>query len=141
MASPLSPHNATTQLTTFKSYVALIADATPGSKFTTLVHGLYFINPFTSSGPVHPYQMDESVRGVWLTFYFYPFLNRNSCKQTVSTLIRCRILRHLIWVYTVCLGPVYGTVLLGFYFINQCGVLISYLFGKRQKQNNFDETF
>ncbi|WAQ94361.1 hypothetical protein MAR_006832 [Mya arenaria] len=29
--SPLSPHNATTQLTTFKSYVALIADPTPGS--------------------------------------------------------------------------------------------------------------
>lgn len=38
MASPLSPHNATTQLTTFKSYVALIADPTPGSMFalTTL---------------------------------------------------------------------------------------------------------
>jgi len=31
--SPLSPHNATTQLTTFKSYVALIADPTPGSEF------------------------------------------------------------------------------------------------------------
>ncbi|KAL3832377.1 hypothetical protein ACJMK2_024027 [Sinanodonta woodiana] len=30
IASPLSPHNATTQLTTFKSYVALIADPTPG---------------------------------------------------------------------------------------------------------------
>ena len=31
LASPLSPHDVTAQLTTFKSYVALIADPTPGS--------------------------------------------------------------------------------------------------------------
>uniref|UniRef100_K1PMD0 Uncharacterized protein n=1 Tax=Magallana gigas TaxID=29159 RepID=K1PMD0_MAGGI len=30
MASPLSPHDVTGQLTTFRSYVALIADPTPG---------------------------------------------------------------------------------------------------------------
>lgn len=34
MASPLSPLDASAQLTTFKSYVALIADPTPGSKYT-----------------------------------------------------------------------------------------------------------
>ena len=33
LASPLSPHDVTGQLTTFRSYVALIADPTPGSKY------------------------------------------------------------------------------------------------------------
>lgn len=32
LGSPLSPQDAAAQLTTFKSYVALIADTTPGSK-------------------------------------------------------------------------------------------------------------
>ena len=42
-------------------------------------------------------------------FQFYSILNRNSCKQTVKTLIRPRVLRRLIWVCTVCLGPKNGT--------------------------------
>ena len=33
--------------------------------------------------------------------------HRNSYKQTVQTLIRCHILRDLIWVYTVRLDPIY----------------------------------
>ena len=35
--------------------------------------------------------------------------------QTVKTLIRRRILRHLIWVYTVCLYPFYGTLCLNWF--------------------------
>ena len=42
-------------------------------------------------------------------FHFYSILNRSSCKQTVKTLIRRRVLRRLIWVCTVCLGPKNGT--------------------------------
>ena len=38
-------------------------------------------------------------------FHFYSISNRNSCKQTVKTLIRRRDLRRLIWVCTVCLCP------------------------------------
>ena len=36
-------------------------------------------------------------------------VRRVSCflMQTVQTLIRCRILWHLIWVYTVLKGPIY----------------------------------
>ena len=30
-------------------------------------------------------------------FYFYSNFKRNFCKQTVENLIRCRVLRHLIW--------------------------------------------
>ena len=40
--------------------------------------------------------------------------------QTVYTLIRRLILRHLIWVYTVCQCPFYGT--LGLNGINKYGV-------------------
>ena len=31
--------------------------------------------------------------------------DRTFCKQTVETLIRCRILQRLIWVWTICLRP------------------------------------
>ena len=43
-------------------------------------------------------------------FHFYSISNRNSCKQTMQTLVRRRILRRLIWVCTVCLGPKNGTL-------------------------------
>ena len=39
--------------------------------------------------------------------FFYNFLN---LIQTVWTLIRRRVLRRLIWVYTVCQCPFYGTL-------------------------------
>ena len=47
MASPIGPQDAAAQLTAFKSYVQLIADATPGSKsYFILVHVLllYFLS-------------------------------------------------------------------------------------------------
>ena len=43
-------------------------------------------------------------------FHFYFISNRNSCEQTVQTLTRRRVLRRLIWIYTVCLGPKKGTL-------------------------------
>ena len=39
-------------------------------------------------------------------FYFYSIFNRTFCKQTVENLIRCRVLRRLVWVSTVCLCPI-----------------------------------
>ena len=65
------------------------------------------------SGPIHPYQMDESIsnfRGFWCTFSFYSISNRYSCQQTVKTLIRRRVLWRLICVCTVCLCPLKGTL-------------------------------
>ena len=38
-------------------------------------------------------------------FHLYSILNRYSCKQTVKTLITCRVLRRLIWICTVWLCP------------------------------------
>ena len=38
-------------------------------------------------------------------FHFYSNFNRTFCKQIVVTLIRCRVLRRLIWVCTVCQCP------------------------------------
>ena len=52
-------------------------------------------------------------------FHFYSISERNSCKQTVKTLIRCCVLRHLIWVCTVCLGPKNG--MLGLYGLTMSG--------------------
>ena len=74
------------------------------------------INPNMPSELVHPYQLDEfisSLRGVWCTFFrfiffFFFFCSKNSCQQTVETQIRRRVLRRLIWVCTVCLGPMYA---------------------------------
>ena len=48
-----------------------------------------------------------------ILFHFYSISNRYSClKQTVKTLIRWRILLHLIWVCTVYLCPKNGTLIL-----------------------------
>ena len=67
-------------------------------------------------GPSILYQLEGSIsifRGVWCTFFIT--FDRNSCKQTVETLIICRVLRRLIWVCTVCLCPKNGT--LGYYWL------------------------
>ena len=45
------------------------------------------------------------VSGVFFNFYY--FSTRNSCKQTVKTLIRRLILQHLTWDYTVCQCPLW----------------------------------
>ena len=72
-----------------------------------------FINPHLPNELTHPYQLDESIfhlRSVWCTFFhFYHIFDRNSCEQTVQTLIRRRVLWHLIWVCIVCLCPKKGT--------------------------------
>ena len=49
-------------------------------------------------------------------FQFYSNFHRIFCNQTVETLIRPRILWHLIWVCTVCLCPIKRT--LGLYWLN-----------------------
>ena len=46
------------------------------------------------------------ILGVFGAFFqFYSITNRNSCKHTVQTLIRRRVLRRLIWVCTDWLCP------------------------------------
>ena len=51
-----------------------------------------------------------SVKGVsGVLFHFYFIFERNSFnKQKVQALIRRRVLRRLIWVYTVCQCPIMG---------------------------------
>ena len=49
-------------------------------------------------------------------FRFCPNSERTFCKQTVETLIRRRVLRRLVWIYTVCLCPTKRT--LGLYGLN-----------------------
>ena len=71
------------------------------------------INPHLPNGLFHPYQLDESIsnfRVSGLLFHLCLIFNRNSCKQTVKTLIRRRVLRRLIWVCTVCLCPKNGAL-------------------------------
>ena len=49
----------------------------------------------------------------WLltgSFHFYLNVDRTSCKQTVETLIRRRIVRRLVWVSTVCICPTKRTL-------------------------------
>ena len=43
-------------------------------------------------------------------FHFYSNCNRTSCKQTVDTLIRRRVLRRLTLVSTACLRPTKRTL-------------------------------
>ena len=43
---------------------------------------------------------------VQLHFPFFPYFNRTFCKPTVKILSRHLIIRHLIWVYTVCPCPI-----------------------------------
>ena len=63
-----------------------------------------------TNGLFHPHQMDVSIskfRGVWHFFYFNFIFFRISCKQCRPLIRRC-VLRRLIWVCTVCLGPKKG---------------------------------
>ena len=65
-------------------------------------------NPFKPNVISHYHKLDQSIsvlRVVRLYFSFLSNSNRIFCKQTVETLIRCRVLRRLIWVSTVCLCP------------------------------------
>ena len=63
------------------------------------------LNPLMLNVFSHPYQMDESITILGLLggiFHFYSNFKRNFCLQIVENLIRCRILRHLIWFCTDC---------------------------------------
>ena len=58
-------------------------------------------------------------------FHFYSILHRNYCTQTVQTLIRCHIWRHLNWICTVCITHQNGCLVLkglqpNFWFIQLC---------------------
>ena len=70
-------------------------------------------NPNKPNGLSYPYTLGESIcqsRGVRCIFFqFCSICMWNSCKQTVKTLIRCRLMRRLIKVWTVCLCPTKGT--------------------------------
>ena len=77
-----------------------------------LFYVLEHFNPFKPDVLIYPYQWKEPIsnfRGVGWYFSFSPTLYRTSCKQTVKTMIRRPILRHLIWVCTVCLCPIKRT--------------------------------
>ena len=68
-----------------------------------------YFNQHLPSGPVHPYQLDESISNILgvsgILFHFYYILNRNSCKRTVKTLlIRRRILRSALFAYVPKMG-------------------------------------
>ena len=70
-------------------------------------------NPFMPNGISHRYQLEQSIsvlRGVTWYFSFFIQVNRKLCKQTVETLIRRRILWHLVWVCTICLYPTKRTL-------------------------------
>ena len=59
---------------------------------------VFRINPHLPNEPIHPYQLDESIPnlGVSGAFFYFDFIfDRISCKQTVQTLIRRRILSKL----------------------------------------------
>ena len=65
------------------------------------------LHPLMPNGFSHYYQLYEAIsnlRVVWesVQSQFYSNFNSIFCKQTVHNLIRRRVLRHLIWSYTVC---------------------------------------
>ena len=52
-------------------------------------------NPYMTNGLFRPYHLDASISNLGVSgvlIHFYYILNRNSCKQTVKTQIRCRVL-------------------------------------------------
>ena len=68
------------------------------------------INPFRQSVIFNPYQLDESIhkfRGGGLILCIILTKTDVSFKQTVKTLMRHRIMQHLIWVCTVYLYPIH----------------------------------
>ena len=74
------------------------------------------LNPFKPNRVSHCYQLEQSIFvsiDVGWYFSFYSNFNRTFCKQTVETMIRRRILWHLVWNCIVCLRPTKRT--LGFY--------------------------
>ena len=62
-----------------------------------LSHTIYWKRPISILG-TSGYEILHIPREKWLNYL-----------QTVETLIRCRVLRRLIWVCTVCQLPFYGS--------------------------------
>ena len=81
----------------------------------TVISLLWILSKFNSFMPNRLFylnSLDRSIsciRSVWLVFYHYPVLEKLlNLMQAMYTLIRRCILRHLIWVYTVCQCFIYG---------------------------------
>ena len=85
------------------------------------------INQFMPNRLFYLNFLDRSIsyiRDFWSVFIITMFLKELlNLMQEVYTLIRRRVLRHLIWVYTVCQCPIYGTLGLN-------GLIIKSLFTK-----------
>ena len=77
------------------------------STFTLLTH-ICLVDPSILINWTSPFSI-LGVADVLLSIFII-FFYRNSYKQTVKTLIRYHILRHLIWVCTVCLCPKNGAL-------------------------------
>ena len=78
------------------------------------------------NGFSHLYQLDEFIsnfRVIRWYFRLYSNCKRILCKQTLETLIRCRILRRLILVCIVCICPIKRT--LGLYGLNKMLVIMA----------------
>ena len=72
------------------------------------------------------YQLDEFFPILGLSsgiFQFYSNCNKRLCKQTLETLIRCRVLGHLIWACTVCICPIKR--MLGLYGLNKILIIMA----------------
>ena len=72
------------------------------------------------NGISHYYPLDQSISVLrvirWNFFNFYSNFNRTFCEQIVEALIRCCVLRRLIWFCSVCLCPT--KKMLGLYGLN-----------------------
>ena len=64
-------------------------------------------NPLMLNGFSHLYRLDEFISNFKVDGWsFYSNCSRTPCKQTLATLIRRWVLRHLIWVCTICICPI-----------------------------------
>ena len=79
------------------------------SLVSTLDTSAWPFNPFMLNGFSNLYELDEFISNFkvdrWY-FSFYSNCSRTPCKQTLATLIRRWVLRHLIWVCTICICPI-----------------------------------
>ena len=80
---------------------------------------LIWFNPFQKARLSHSYQWGKSISMLGLLgeyFHFIQILIEYSVRKPIKTLIRRRVLRHLILVCTVCLCATISRQ--GFYSLN-----------------------
>ena len=68
-------------------------------------------NSFKPNGISLNFQLDQSISVLRVARWHFSFLfnfQSKFCKQTVESLIKCLVLRRLIWYSTVCLCPKKG---------------------------------